>query len=110
VQFLKAKKKKALRAFFFLQSSAIFVLSMSKNYTQLCFEQWYQIEALLKVGLEKKEIAIHVGVSPSTISRELKRNTANRGRTSVEYWANNAIRKTAKRHKEKHKRNSLLMT
>ena len=83
---------------------------MSKNYTQLSYEQRYQIEALLKAGLKKKEIALHVGVSPSTISRELKRNTANRGRTSGEYWAKNAIRKTAKRHKEKHQRNSLLMT
>jgi len=104
VQFLKTKKEKSFGAFFFLQSSAIFGLSMSKNYTQLRYEQRYQIEALLKAGLKKKEIALHVGVSPSTISRELKRNTANRGRTSGEYLAKNAIRKTAKRHKEKHKR------
>lgn len=77
---------------------------MSKNYTQLNYEPRYQIEALLKACLKNKEIALHEGVCPSTISRELKHNTANRGRTSGEYLVANAIRKTAKRHREKNKR------
>jgi hypothetical protein len=59
VQFLAAKRKKLLRAFFFLLSSAIFGLSMSKNHSQLSCEQRYQIEALLKVGLIQKSIAEH---------------------------------------------------
>ena len=76
---------------------------MSKNYTQLNLVQRYQIEALIKSGLRKKLIADQLGVHPSTIGRELKRNTALRGRTSGEYVAINAQRKTDNRHREKAK-------
>lgn len=93
-----------MRAFFFLLSSAIFGLSMSKNYTQLSCEQRYQIEALLEVGLTQKSIAERIGVSPSTICRELKRNIAKRGMTAGDYTASNAIRRTTIRHKSKPKR------
>ena len=50
-----------------------------KNYSQLTEVQRYQIEALKKAEKKQKEIAQIIGVSPSTISRELKRNTGLRG-------------------------------
>ena len=76
---------------------------MSKNYTQLSLEQRYQIEALIKAGIKQNMIADQLGVNASTISRELGRNTAKRGRTSGEYLANNAHRKTLVRHQQKAK-------
>lgn len=76
---------------------------MSKNYNQLSLEQRYQIEALVKAGLKQKTIAEQIGVSASTICRELRRNTAKRGRTANEYVAINAQRKTNLRHSQKHK-------
>jgi IS30 family transposase len=63
---------------------------MSKNYNQLSFGQRYQIESLLKAGMNQKMIAHQLEVHPSTISRELKRNIAKRGRTSGNYVASNA--------------------
>jgi len=42
------------------------------KYQQLTPEKRYQISALIKA--EQKEVAIKIGVHPSTISRELKRN------------------------------------
>lgn len=76
---------------------------MSKNYTQLCLEQRYQLEALLEAGLKQNSIAKQLGVSASTISRELKRNVAKRGRTAHTYIASNAQRKTMNRHHTKPK-------
>ena len=76
---------------------------MSKNYTQLSLIQRYQIEALIKAGMKQKMIAANIGVDPSTISRELSRNIAKRGRTAGEYVASNAQRKTDQRHLIKHK-------
>jgi len=76
---------------------------MSKNYKQLSLGQRYQIESLLKAGLNQKMIAQQLDVHPSTISREIKRNIAKRGRTSGNYVATNAQRKTTIRHKEKPK-------
>jgi len=49
------------------------------NYTQLTYEQRYQIKALLKMGHNKTEIAECLGVHKTTISRELKRNRGRRG-------------------------------
>jgi IS30 family transposase len=60
---------------------------MSKNYNQLSLEQRYQIEALLKAGINQKFIALQTGVHPSTICRELSRNIAKRGRTAGGYKA-----------------------
>lgn len=77
---------------------------MSKNYTQLSLEQRYQIEALFTAGISQKQIALQIGVHPSTISRELRRNIAKRGRTSGEYHARIADRKTRIRHQAKPKR------
>ena len=76
---------------------------MSKNYTQLSFEQRYQIEALLQTGRSHKEIAQQIGVHPSTICREFRRNSAQRGTTAGCYSARNAQRKTAERHAHKAK-------
>ena len=76
---------------------------MSKNYTQLSLEQRYQIEALLKAGLKQKSIAHQLKVHPSTISRELSRNIALAGKTSGEYLARNAQRRTNLRHYHKPK-------
>jgi len=76
---------------------------MSKNYTQLSLVQRYQMEALLKAGMRQKFIAEQIGVHPSTVSRERKRNVAKRGKTSGEYIAVNAQRKTAIRHQQKPK-------
>jgi len=45
------------------------------RYYQLTREQRYQISALKGTGLTQKEIAAEIGVSPSTISREFKRNS-----------------------------------
>ncbi|WP_081720436.1 helix-turn-helix domain-containing protein [Sediminibacterium sp. C3] len=47
---------------------------MTKNYTQLSLVQRYQIEAFVEDGMKQKKIADYLGVNPSTISRELRRN------------------------------------
>jgi IS30 family transposase len=76
---------------------------MSKSYTQLSLEQRYQIQAFLKAGMKQNWIAQEIGVHPSTISRELNRNIAKRGRTAGAYVATNAQRKTEQRHQSKPK-------
>jgi IS30 family transposase len=76
---------------------------MSKKYTHLSLVQRYQIQAFLKAGMKQKIIALEIGVHPSTISRELNRNIAKRGRTSGHYVAENAQRKTDQRHRYKEK-------
>ena len=76
---------------------------MSKNYTQPSLEQRHKMEILLVTEFNQKEIAEQLAVSPSTICRELKRNVAKRGRTSGEYLAENAQRKTKLRHQTKPK-------
>ncbi len=49
------------------------------NYNQLTENERYQIHSLLKEGLTQKQIAVNLDRSPSTISRELKRNRGLRG-------------------------------
>ncbi|MDP5211424.1 helix-turn-helix domain-containing protein, partial [Microbulbifer sp. 2205BS26-8] len=49
------------------------------SYHQLTEEERYQIYVLLKAEHNQKEIAALLGRSPSTISRELKRNRGLRG-------------------------------
>ncbi|WP_434636706.1 IS30 family transposase [Sulfurimonas sp. NW7] len=44
------------------------------RYKQLTLEKRYHISALQKAGLNQKEVANELGVHPSTISRELRRN------------------------------------
>ena len=49
------------------------------NYKQLTEVERYQIQAFLKAGYTKKAIAKELGRHPSTIGRELNRNTGLRG-------------------------------
>ena len=73
------------------------------KYKQLTLEKRYHISALIKAGLNQKEIALEIGVHPSTISRELRRNRDKiRG-----YSAEIAQVISTKKHKEKNKRFSL---
>ena len=44
------------------------------KYKYLTLEKRCHISALIKAGLNQKEVALKVGVHPSTISRELRRN------------------------------------
>ena len=68
------------------------------SYRQLTLKERYHISALHQQGMKQKEIAEYVGVSPSTISRELRRNGDERG-----YDAERAQMKTFLRHRTKHK-------
>jgi IS30 family transposase len=52
---------------------------MTKYYQQLTYEQRCQIFALKKSGLSQRCIAELIGVSQSTISRELTRNSGEKG-------------------------------
>jgi IS30 family transposase len=65
-----------------------------KDYHQLTQDLRYQIEILKKAGKNQKDIADLVHVSPSTICRELKRNTGKRG-----YRPKQAQRKAENRRK-----------
>jgi IS30 family transposase len=49
-----------------------------RTYTQLTQVQRYQIYALKKMGHNQTEIANFIGMSKSTISRELKHNQGQR--------------------------------
>lgn len=69
-----------------------------KHYTQLTEVQRYQISALRKEGLSQQAIALNIGVHPSTISRELRRNKGLRG-----YRPAQAQRKAIERHRQKSK-------
>ena len=76
------------------------------KYKQLTLEKRYQISALIKAGLNQKNIALEIGVHPSTISREFRRNNDKvRG-----YSAEIAQVISSKKHKEKSKRFSLTKT
>lgn len=74
-----------------------------QKFKQLNLSQRYQIEALLKAGLNQSSISNILDVHRSTNSRELTRNVAKRGRTSGIYFAVNADRRTHTRHHNKNK-------
>jgi transposase, IS30 family len=76
---------------------------MTKKYKQLTLVQRYKIEAYKLACKSISEIAILLSVNKSTISRELKRNTPQRGKGAKIYVAINAQQKTTKRHVEKEK-------
>jgi IS30 family transposase len=63
--------------------SVLFSTTKSKealmSYKQLTQEQRYQIYACMKANWTQLEIAREIGVHPSTISREVKRNRGGRG-------------------------------
>lgn len=65
-------------------------------YSQLTSEQRYQISALMKTDHTQTEIAEIVGVHKSTISREIRRNTGERG-----YRPKQAHMKALQRREEK---------
>lgn len=50
-----------------------------RTYTQLTENKRYQIQSLLEEGYNNSEIADHLGVDRSTISREVRRNRSWRG-------------------------------
>jgi transposase, IS30 family len=50
------------------------IKSQNKHYRQLTQGQRYQIEALHSNGFSQRRIAESIGVHPSSISRELRRN------------------------------------
>lgn len=60
-------------------------------YKQLTSEQRYTIFILLQKGTKKKDISEAINVSPSTISRELKRNSGRNGRYNWETAQRNAM-------------------
>ena len=66
------------------------------NYTQLTQEQRYQIYALKKIGHKPAEIARCLEVHKSTIGRELRRNSGQRG-----YRPKQAQRKALARREQK---------
>jgi IS30 family transposase len=68
------------------------------TYKQLTYEQRCQIEALKRSGINQQGIAEVVGVCQSSISRELARNTGDRG-----YRQKQAQRKTEARRRATHK-------
>ena len=69
------------------------------SYTQLTLKERYHISACRKLGYKQKEIALELGVSPSTISRELRRNRNAQGH----YDPESAQIETRLRHRHKHK-------
>ncbi len=69
------------------------------SYKQLTLQQRYHISAFRKCGYTQKEIAKELGVSPSTISRELRRNVNLDGQYHPEYAAS----ETKLRHQQKRK-------
>jgi len=52
---------------------------IAMTYKQLTIEERYQIKAYLKTGMSPKGISIELGRHPSTITREIKRNTGKKG-------------------------------
>ncbi|WP_313532800.1 IS30 family transposase [Sphingobacterium multivorum] len=69
------------------------------NYTHLTQEERYQIYTLLREGFSKRYIAWRLNRSPSTISREIKRNRARNG-----YFAKHAHKLARRRHHSNPKR------
>ena len=60
-------------------------------YKQLTSEQRYTIFILLQNGTKKKDIAKAINVSPSTISREIKRNSGHNGHYNWETAQRNVV-------------------
>ena len=63
------------------------------NYTHLTQDERYQIFALLREDFSIRHIAWRLNRSPSTISREIKRNKARNG-----YFAKHANKLAQARH------------
>ena len=74
-----------------------------KKYKQLDQEQRYTIEKMLKEGYTQSSISKVIGVHRSTVSREISRNTAKRGRFAKNYSSKRAQEKAFRREREKPK-------
>jgi IS30 family transposase len=70
------------------------------KYKQLTLKERYHISTLLERGYKQKEIAAQIGVHPSTVSREIKRNWDN---SSNRYEYSTAHLNTKNRHQFKPK-------
>lgn len=82
---------------------------MPKGYHHLTREKRCQIDVLKKSGLTQKDIATKIEVHPSTITRELKRNSAKRVKTEkIEYEYAEAHKKSQRRRREVSSRPSKL--
>ncbi len=68
-----------------------------RGYTQLTPEQRYQIQAFLKTQQPQTQLAAVLGVHPSTISRELRRNRGRRGYRAQQAQGLAQARQVAKR-------------
>ena len=68
------------------------------SYKQLTQEQRYQIEACMRIGMRRSEIAREIKVHRSTVSREIGRNS-----TPYRYNPSRAIRLARERHERKRK-------
>ena len=66
-------------------------------YKQLTSEQRYTISVLLQNRTKQKEIAKAINVSPSTVSREIRRNSGFRGRYNWETAQANAVQTKRKK-------------
>lgn len=60
-------------------------------YKQLTSEQRYTISILLQKGMKKKDIANAIGVHPSTVTREIQRNSGTRGKYNWQTAHSNAV-------------------
>jgi len=74
------------------------------KYKQLTLLKRYHISTLIKEGYNQKDIAIKIGVHPSTICREFKKY---RDKESQEYKAEESHIQTKLNHINKPKRNSI---
>jgi transposase, IS30 family len=72
-------------------------------YTQLTLRQRFQLETLLNTMQVQKDIALWMGVSPSTISREISRNKGSK------YDARKAHAKSRKRRKNSKRKTKKLL-
>jgi len=68
------------------------------SYTQLTEVERYQVHTFLKPGYEHNRMAEELNRSPSTISRELKRNRGLRGYRPAQAWRFADKRKPSHRH------------
>jgi len=66
------------------------------SYQQLTQEQRYQIYAMKKVGFKQNQIAAEISVHPSSVGREVSRNTGKRGYRPQQAHQKAAERKRAK--------------
>jgi IS30 family transposase len=71
------------------------------SYQQLTYEQRCQISALKKTGCSQREIANNIGTSQATISRELARNTGDRGYRHKQAHSKSMERRKAATHRTK---------